>query len=95
MLSTCRSQLPAIGDRHYLPQFAPAQPPQGVSSFSDGSGPIFSMYLEMATGEDKNMAENWKADADGILIFVHPYSLTWYFTLNDYRPVYFLLPLHR
>jgi hypothetical protein len=28
------------------------------------------MYLEMATEEDKKMAENWKADADGILIFV-------------------------
>ena len=28
------------------------------------------MYLEMATEEDKTMAENWKADADGILIFV-------------------------
>ena len=53
------------------------------------------MYLEMATEEDKNMAENWKADADGILIFVRPYPLIWYFTLNDYRPVYFLLPLHR
>ena len=28
------------------------------------------MYLEMATEEDKKMVENWKADADGILIFV-------------------------
>ena len=28
------------------------------------------MYLEMATEEDKKMADNWKADADGILIFV-------------------------
>jgi hypothetical protein len=28
------------------------------------------MYMEMATEEDKKMAENWKADADGILIFV-------------------------
>jgi hypothetical protein len=28
------------------------------------------MYLEMATEEDKKMAENWKADADDILIFV-------------------------
>jgi hypothetical protein len=28
------------------------------------------MYLEMATEEDKKMAENWKDDADGILIFV-------------------------
>ena len=28
------------------------------------------MYLEMATEEDKKIVENWKADADGILIFV-------------------------
>jgi hypothetical protein len=33
------------------------------------------MYLEMATEEDKKMAENWKADADGILIFVRRYLL--------------------
>ena len=31
------------------------------------------MYLEMATEEDKKMVENWKADADGILIFVRLY----------------------
>jgi hypothetical protein len=28
------------------------------------------MYLEMAGEEDKKMVEGWKADADGILIFV-------------------------
>ena len=28
------------------------------------------MYLGMATEEDKRMVEDWKADADGILIFV-------------------------
>jgi hypothetical protein len=33
------------------------------------------MYLEMATEEDKKMTENWKADADGILIFVRRYLL--------------------
>ena len=31
------------------------------------------MYLEVATEEDKKMAEGWKADADGILIFVSHY----------------------
>jgi hypothetical protein len=30
----------------------------GTSDFVDGSGHIFSMYLEMATEEDKKMAEN-------------------------------------
>ena len=38
------------------------------------------MYLEMATEEDKKMVEDWKADADGILIFVRLYPLTWCFT---------------
>ena len=28
------------------------------------------MYMEIATEEDKKMVEEWKADADGILIFV-------------------------
>ena len=28
------------------------------------------MYMEMATEEDVKMVETWKADADGILIFV-------------------------
>ena len=48
--------------------------------FVDGSGPIFSMYMEMATEEDKKMAENWKADADGVLIFVRLSHLLWCFT---------------
>ena len=41
--------------------------------FPDGSGALFSMYLERADEEDKKMAENWKGDADGILVFVGPY----------------------
>ncbi|KAH9057264.1 hypothetical protein EDB87DRAFT_1686547 [Lactarius vividus] len=32
------------------------------------------MYLEMATEEDKKMAEGWAADADGILIFTGLFS---------------------
>ena len=31
------------------------------------------MYLKMATEEDKKMAENWKDDAEGIIIFVRRY----------------------
>ena len=61
----------------YPPQSVPAQVPQGVSNFADSSGLIFSMYLEMATEEDKKMVENWKADADGILIFVRLFLLIW------------------
>ncbi|KAF8260894.1 hypothetical protein EI94DRAFT_865695 [Lactarius quietus] len=32
------------------------------------------MYIEMATEEDKKMAEAWQADADGILIFTGLFS---------------------
>ena len=31
------------------------------------------MYLDMATKEDNKMVEDWKADAEGILIFVRLY----------------------
>jgi hypothetical protein len=82
LLHPCRSHLltfsgrsTQIGHNQYPPQSAQNQPLNGVSDFVDGSGPIFSMYLEMATEEDKKMAENWKADADGILIFVRLYPL--------------------
>jgi hypothetical protein len=59
-----------MGDHQNPPRSAQNQEPQGMSDFVDGSGPIFSMYLEMATEEDKKMADSWKDDADGILIFV-------------------------
>ena len=66
-----------VGVDRYIPQYplqsAQNQAPYGVSNFADGSGHIFSMYLEMATEEDKKMVEDWKADADGILIFVRLY----------------------
>ncbi|KAH9055307.1 hypothetical protein EDB87DRAFT_1335325, partial [Lactarius vividus] len=65
---------PGTGDQSYPPHSAQNQAPKGVSDFVDGSGPIFSMYLEMATEEDKKMAEAWKADADGILIFTGLFS---------------------
>ncbi|KAN0140620.1 hypothetical protein V8E53_001829 [Lactarius tabidus] len=58
-----------IDDSQYPPQSARYQASQGQSDFVDGSGPIFSMYLEMAEEEDKKMAERWKADADSILVF--------------------------
>ncbi len=38
------------------PQSVRNQGSQGESDFLDGSGPIFSMYLEMAEEEDKKMA---------------------------------------
>jgi hypothetical protein len=39
------------------------------------------MYLEMAEEEDKKMAESWKADAEGILVFVRLHLLVSCFTL--------------
>ncbi|KAN0140399.1 hypothetical protein V8E53_001608, partial [Lactarius tabidus] len=63
-----------MGDHQYPPQSAQNQASQRFSKFVDGSGHIFSMYLEMATEEDEKMVENWKADADGILIFTGLFS---------------------
>ncbi len=51
-----------------------------MSNFVDGSGPIFSMYVERAEEEDKKMVESWKADADGALIFVRLHLLIPCFT---------------
>ncbi|KAI9432578.1 hypothetical protein H4582DRAFT_1820904, partial [Lactarius indigo] len=42
---------------------------EGELDFTDGSGPLFSMYLKMAGEEDKAAVESWKADSDRILIF--------------------------
>ena len=59
------------------------------------------MYLEMATEEDKKMVEDWKADADGILIFVRLYppvlcfTPTQYSIFNGRRLVYSPLLSHR
>jgi hypothetical protein len=59
----------------YPPRSAPNKASKGESGFVDGSGPIFSMYLGMAEEEDKELAESWKADAEGILVFVRLYVL--------------------
>jgi len=56
------------------PQSGLNRPPQGESGFADSSGPLFSMYLQLAEDEDKKMTESWKGDADGILIFVSRHS---------------------
>ena len=58
----------------YPPQPGRNDSVQEVSGFVDGSGPLFSMYLKLAEEEDKKMTDNWKGDADGILIFVSRHS---------------------
>ena len=84
------------GGHLYPPQSAPAQAPQVVPKFSDGSSHIFSMYLDMAKEEDKKMTENWKADADGIFVFVRLSLLFWpSHRLNHHRAVYSLPLLRR
>ncbi|KAH8979559.1 hypothetical protein EDB86DRAFT_2859611 [Lactarius hatsudake] len=81
---------PGRGDHPDPLQSAPTQEPRGMSNFVDGSGPIFSMYLDMATEEDKKMVEGWKADADGILIFTGLFSAAVAslvsVTIQDIRP---------
>ncbi|KAI0261006.1 hypothetical protein BC834DRAFT_845784 [Gloeopeniophorella convolvens] len=54
----------------------PVQPTQPEKVFSDPSGPLFSMYLERAEEEDKKMVDNWKGDAEGILVFTGLFSAT-------------------
>ena len=54
------------------------------------------MYMEMAEEEDKKMAESWKADAEGILVFVRLYILVPCFAPTmGHRLVYSLQPSHR
>ena len=64
-----------IGDDQYPLHSATNQASHEAPDYVDGSGLIFSMYMERAEEEDKRMVENWKADADGILIFVRLYLL--------------------
>ena len=39
-------------------------------NFGDPSGPLFSLYSEIADEEDDEMAARWQQDAKDILIFV-------------------------
>ena len=54
----------------------PTTPPnpqsQGESNSGEGSGLLFSVYSKAAKDVDKNMAEHWQKDAEGIVIFVSP-----------------------
>ncbi|KAN0140472.1 hypothetical protein V8E53_001681 [Lactarius tabidus] len=67
---------PQIGVDQYPPPGTSAQnqASHGVSNFVDGSGQIFSMYMDMATEEDEKMVGSWNADANGILIFTGLFS---------------------
>jgi hypothetical protein len=64
-----------VDNHQHPPRSLPNEASQGESNFVDSSAPIFSMYLDMAEEEDKKIAESWKADAEGILVFVRHYLL--------------------
>ena len=53
------------------------------------------MYLNIAEEEDRKMAESWKGDADGMLVFVRlcPTSHAFAYNIKKYRPVCSLLQL--
>jgi len=75
-----------IGVHDERSQTAPRQPSQtsdGYHKFNDSSGPLFSMYSEIAEGEDNKMVQYWQKDAEGILIFVRPRVLIPSFTLKN------------
>jgi hypothetical protein len=51
----------------------------GLRSFEGGTGPIFSIYLEITT-EDKTMAESWKADSLYLWVFIFYSNLMFHTT---------------
>ena len=69
---------------------------QAGCGFTDPSGPLFSMYLDRAEGQDKKMADRWKADADGNTYLCEwSHQLSILKQLGIYRPVCFQLGLRR
>ena len=49
----------------------PTQDPlQAEGSFADGSDVLFSLYNEKAEEYDQKLAENWRVDAQGIMLLV-------------------------
>jgi len=45
-------------------------PSQAESSFTDGSDVLFSLYNEKAAEYDQKLAENWREDAQGVMLLV-------------------------
>ncbi|KAF8262562.1 hypothetical protein EI94DRAFT_1788939 [Lactarius quietus] len=43
-------------------------PTQAAATFIDGSDPLFSMYNETTAEHDREVAENWRSDADSTII---------------------------
>ena len=74
--------VPSINDPPYNTWDQQDQAPIGESYSSDGSGSLFSMYLDRTILDDREMVEGWKGDADKILIFVGLHATSYTFTYN-------------
>ncbi|KAI0290940.1 hypothetical protein B0F90DRAFT_443311 [Multifurca ochricompacta] len=46
------------------------------SEYSDTSGKVWSVYFSEVDKQDKALAENWKGDTEGILIFTGLFAAT-------------------
>ena len=68
---TCE-RLVASSSSQYLP--LPTQklnsPSREMTDFTDGADALFSMYNEMAAEGDRKLAENWREDANNIMLLV-------------------------
>ena len=64
---------PQGASAEYLP-LRPTQnlnsPSQAMTDFTDGSDALFAMYNEMAAKRDQKLAENWREDANAIMLLV-------------------------
>lgn len=68
-----------LGDSQYLPLPTHWQnlnsPSQEMTDFTDGSDALFTMYNAIAAERDRKLAENWREDANAIMLLVsqqHP-----------------------
>ena len=76
------SQTYIVDDRREQPQSVPLEE---KPNFGDSSGTFFSMYSRIAEEEDARMAERWKKDADGILVFVSSHIIIHITTCLDWN----------
>ncbi|KAI9447479.1 hypothetical protein H4582DRAFT_6027 [Lactarius indigo] len=75
-MSTMSQRYRSLGSSPELAGIDPAQDqvPQEKSEISDSSDHLFTMYNDMTMEEDRKLAESWKADAEGILVFTGLFS---------------------
>ena len=71
----CPHQLCIPGVYFGSPRSASNQPSHAGSNFGNGSGPLFSIYSNIAEEEDNKMVERWQKDAQGILLFVSHHAV--------------------